>query len=67
MNARERSEELDYPDESVWTLSPVHKDEEKEEETDEDMGEQTDDHELSEAAEKVLSDLAEKFGNRVGK
>lgn len=44
-------EELDYPDEDVWTVPPAP---DEEESTD-------DEHELSEAAEKVLSDLMDRF------
>jgi len=56
-------EELDYPDEDVWTLPPAPEDEEDEEET----GEDTEKHELSEAAEQVASELAKKLEQRLRK
>jgi hypothetical protein len=46
-------EELDYPDEDVWTVPPAP---DEDEESDAD-----DENELSEAAEKVLSDLMDRF------
>jgi hypothetical protein len=46
-------EELDYPDEGVWTVPPAPDDEED--------GEEDGEHELSDAAEKVLADLMERF------
>lgn len=54
-------EELDYPDEDVWTLPQAPEDDE--EETDED----TEEDELSEAAERVASELAEKLERRMRK
>ncbi len=52
-------EELDYPDEDVWTLPPAPED-------DEEGGEEedSDDDELSEVAERVASELAEKLEKR---
>ncbi|WP_263787940.1 hypothetical protein [Salinibacter grassmerensis] len=68
-------EELDYPDESVWTLPPAPEDEEEDgEETGRDEEEQTDDEdeetsgdekELSKAAKKVAAELAEKLERRL--
>ena len=46
-------EELDYPDEDVWTVPPAPEDEEEKQEDDDD--------ELSEAAERVLSDLMDRL------
>jgi hypothetical protein len=58
-------EELDYPDEEVWTLPPAPEDdgEDEGEETDED----TEENELSEAAERVASELEEKLRRRLRK
>ena len=58
-------EELDYPEEDVWTLPPAPEDdsEDEVEETDED----TEEDELSEAAERVASELAEKLEGRLRK
>jgi len=58
-------EELDYPDESVWTLPPASDDEE---EGSDDEEEQNDDegHELSDAAERVLDRLMDELSNRTG-
>jgi len=57
-------EELDFPDEDVWTLPPAPEDDEDEgEETDE----KTEEDELSEAAERVASELAEKLERRLRK
>jgi Ran GTPase-activating protein (RanGAP) involved in mRNA processing and transport len=55
-------EELDYPDEDVWTLPPAPEDDGEDEE-DTDDG----DDELSEAAERVASELAEKLERRLRK
>lgn len=49
-------EELDYPDEDVWTVPPAPDEDEE--------GDADDEHELSEAAEKVLSDLMDRFTQR---
>ena len=54
-------EELDYPDEDVWTLPPPP------DERDEDGDEQNADHELSDAAEKVLSDLMDRLKKKAEK
>ncbi len=54
-------EELDYPDEDVWTLPPPP------DERDEDGDEQNADHELSDAAEKVLSDLMDRLKEKAEK
>ena len=56
-------EELDYPDEDVWTLPPAPEDAEEDEEDTNDG----DDDELSEAAERVASELAEKLERRLRK
>ncbi len=54
-------EELDYPDEDVWTLPPPP-DEREDEEGDSEEDESTDDeHELSDAAEKVLDRLMDRL------
>jgi hypothetical protein len=47
-------EELDYPDEDVWTLPPPPDEREDEQSTD-------DEHELSDAAEKVLDRLMDRL------
>jgi len=47
-------EELDYPDEDVWTVPPAPDDED-------------DEHELSDAAEKVLADLIDRMKHRAEK
>jgi len=47
-------EELDYPEEGVWTVPPAP-----------DEGE--DEDELSDAAEKVLADIMDKLEERAGK
>jgi hypothetical protein len=47
-------EELDYPDEDVWTVPPAPEDEEQED----------DEHELSDAAERVLSDLMDSLKDK---
>jgi hypothetical protein len=61
-------EELDYPDEDVWTLPPAPEDKEEEgEEPGEDEEEQTEENELSEAAERVAAELAEKLERRLRK
>jgi hypothetical protein len=52
-------EELDYPDEDVWTVPPAP--------DDEDDGEEDDEHELSDAAEKVLADLMDRLKKQAGK
>jgi hypothetical protein len=49
-------EELDYPDEDVWTVPPAP--------GDEDDGDEDDEHELSEAGKKVLSELMDRFTGR---
>jgi hypothetical protein len=49
-------EELDYPEEGVWTVPPPP--------DDEDDGE---DGEISDAAEKVLADIMDKLEERAGK
>lgn len=54
-------EELDYPDEDVWTLPPPP------DEREEDGDEQNADHELSDAAEKVLSDLMDRLKKKAEK
>ncbi|MCS4221412.1 hypothetical protein [Salinibacter ruber] len=54
-------EELDYPDEDVWTLPPPPDGRE------EDGDEQNADHELSDAAEKVLSDLMDRLKEKAEK
>jgi hypothetical protein len=56
-------EELDYPDEDVWTLPPAPEDEDEGEETDKD----TEENELSKAAERVASELEEKLRRRLRK
>jgi len=56
-------EELDYPDEDVWTLPPAPEDEEESG----DESEETEEDELSEAAERVASELAEKLERRLRK
>ena len=48
-------EELDYPDEDVWTVPPAPEDEEESDE---------DEHELSDAAERVLDRLMDRLENR---
>ena len=53
-------EELDFPDESVWTVPPAPDDEEEEQNAD-------DEHELSDAAEKVLDRLMDRLEDRAGK
>jgi hypothetical protein len=61
-------EELDYPDEDVWTLPPAPEDEEEDDADDEEeTGEDTEEHELSEAAERVASELEEKLRRRLKK
>jgi len=47
-------EELDYPDEEVWTVPAAPDDED-------------DEHELSDAAEKVLADLIDRMKDRAEK
>ncbi len=60
-------EELDYPDEDVWTLPPPP-DEREDEEGDGEEDESADDeHELSDAAEKVLSDLMDRLKEKAEK
>ncbi len=60
-------EELDYPDEDVWTLPPPP-DEREDEEGDSEEDESADDeHELSDAAEKVLSDLMDRLKEKAEK
>ena len=60
-------EELDYPDESVWTLPPAPDDEEKSDDG-ENAGQDTDDeHELSDAAERVLDRLMDEMKSRAEK
>ncbi|MCS3648823.1 hypothetical protein GGQ08_000117 [Salinibacter ruber] len=54
-------EELDYPDEDVWTLPPPP------DEREADGDEQNDEHELSDAAEKVLSDLMDRLKEKAEK
>lgn len=56
-------EELDYPDEDVWTLPPPP--DEREEDGDEQNAD--DEHELSDAAEKVLSDLMDRLKEKAEK
>ncbi|WP_263819924.1 hypothetical protein [Salinibacter sp.] len=58
-------EELDYPDEDVWTVPPAPDDEE--EESTEEEQDTDDEHELSDAAEKVLSRLMDRLEDRAGK
>jgi hypothetical protein len=53
-------EELDYPDEDVWTLPPPP--DEREEDGDEQSTD--DEHELSDAAEKVLDRLMDRLEGR---
>ncbi len=53
-------EELDYPDEDVWTLPPPPDEREEEQNPD-------DEHELSDAAEKVLSDLMDRLKEKAEK
>ena len=53
-------EELDYPDEDVWTLPPPADEREEEQNPD-------DEHELSDAAEKVLSDLMDRLKEKAEK
>jgi hypothetical protein len=60
-------DELEYPDEDVWTLPAPEDEEEDGEETGRDEEEQTDDHELSDAAERVLDRLMDKMEDRAGK
>jgi hypothetical protein len=48
-------EELDYPDEEVWTVPPA---------PDED---EDDEHELSDAAKKVLADLMDRLKDKAKK
>jgi hypothetical protein len=52
-------EELDYPDEDVWTVPPAPDEEESE-----DDGEEDGEHELSEAGKMVLSELMDRFTGR---
>jgi len=60
-------EELDYPDEDVWTLPPPP-DEREDEEGDSEEDESADDeHELSDAAQKVLSDLMDRLKKKAEK
>jgi len=47
-------EELDYPEEGVWTVPPP-------------PDERDDEDELSDAAEKVLADIMDKLEERTGK
>jgi len=58
-------ENLDYPDEDVWTLPPAPEDEEENEA--DDGKETSEDDELSDAAEQVASELAEKLERRLRK
>jgi len=61
-------EELDFPDEDVWTLPPAPEDEEEDDAEDgEETSEDTEEHELSEAAERVLDRLIDRLEHRVGK
>lgn len=53
-------EELDYPDEDVWTLPPPPDEKEDEQDTD-------DEHELSDAAEKVLDRLMDRLKKKAEK
>ena len=48
-------EQLDYPDEDVWTVPPA---------PDEEEEEGDDEHELSDAAERVLSDLMDSLKDK---
>lgn len=62
-------EDLEYPEENVWTL-PAPEDEEGSEETggdDEETDENDGDDELSEAAKRVASELAQKLERRLKK
>ncbi|MCS3937175.1 hypothetical protein GGP80_003184 [Salinibacter ruber] len=56
-------EQLDYPDEDVWTLPPAPEDEDNEEDTDDgkEVGKDTEEHELSDAAEKVVDRLMDRL------
>jgi len=54
-------EELDYPDEDVWTVPPPP------DERDGDEENTDDEHELSDAAEKVLADLMDKLKKKTEK
>ncbi|MCS3612100.1 hypothetical protein [Salinibacter ruber] len=56
-------EELDYPDEDVWTLPPPP--DEREEDGDEQNAD--DEHELSDAAEKVLDRLMDRLKEKAEK
>jgi hypothetical protein len=57
-------EDLDYPDEDVWTLPPAPEDEEKS--GDKGTGEdESDEEELSDAAERVLDRLMDRLEKRV--
>jgi len=47
-------EELDYPEEDVWTVPPA-------------PDEENDEHELSDAAEKVLADLMDRLEDKAEK
>jgi hypothetical protein len=61
-------EELDYPDEDVWTLPPAPEDGEEDTDDGENEGEEAEeDDELSEAAERVASELEEKLRRRLRK
>mgnify|MGYP000695156720 CR=1 FL=1 len=52
-------EDLEYPDEEVWTVPPAPEDEEE--------GSAEDEHELSDAAEKVLDRLVDRLQDRAEK
>ena len=63
-------EELDYPDEDVWTLPPPPnegKDEEEDTDDSKETDEDTEENELSEAAERVASKLEAKLERRLGR
>lgn len=58
-------EELNYPDEDVWTLPPAPDDEEESRE--DDTEEDADEDELSEAAERVLDRLMDRLKDEAKK
>jgi len=61
-------EELDFPDEDVWTLPPAPEDEEEDDADDEgETGEDAEEHELSAAAERVLDRLMDRLEDRTKK
>jgi hypothetical protein len=60
-------EELDYPDEDVWTLPPPPDEREDEEEDGEEDESADDEHELSDAAEKVLDRLMDRLKEKAEK